>query len=542
MDETKFSAAWQLLKEHSQQIADLRIKEQFALDSQRFSRFAVNAAGIFLDYSKNRVTQETMRLLLALAEAAEVVKYRDKMFGGKSINITENRAVLHSALRDLQQDEFLPEIKLVKKELKRIAERVDNVRSGRWRGYSGKVITDLVNIGIGGSDLGPAMVVAALQPYVTQVKVHFVSNLDATHISETLKHLNPETTLFVIASKTFVTQETLTNAITAKEWLLSNATTSKNAIKQHFIGVTAVAEKAIAFGIDRENIFPIWDWVGGRFSLWSAIGIAIAFAIGMERFYELLNGAHQMDEHFKQAPLEENLPVIMALLSIWNINFLDAATQAVIPYDQYLSLFPAYLQQLEMESNGKHVNLTGKIINYKTAPVIWGGVGTNSQHSFHQLLMQGTQVVPVDFILPLHTHNPIDNHHLLLYANCLAQSRALMCGATAAEVMAELAATGVPLDVSSKLVPHKVISGNIPSNTIVIDKIEPLTLGALLALYEHKVFVEGVVWQINSFDQWGVELGKKIANKLVPMLQGDGELSGLDGSTLGLIKLKSKVG
>lgn len=537
MDKTDISSVWQALTNHCGQISSLKVKDQFTTNPQRFSDFSLKAAGVFLDYSKNRVTKETMSLLGNLAEAAEIVKNRDEMFSGKQINVTEKRAVWHVALRNIHE-KSLVDGDVVKRELGRMAVCVHDIRSGKWRGYSGKAITDVVNIGIGGSDLGPAMVVAALQPYVTNIKVHFVSNVDATHISETLKHLNPETTVFIISSKTFTTQETLTNAITAKEWLLGKAADGENFIRHHFIGVTAKSERAVEFGINQENIFPIWDWVGGRFSLWSAIGISIAIAIGMERFYDLLDGAHLMDEHFKNTPLRENMPVILALLGIWNINFLGATTQAIIPYDQYLSLFPSYLQQLEMESNGKRVHIDGSDVRCKTAPVIWGAVGANGQHSFHQLLMQGTQMIPVDFIIPLHSHNPIRDHHLLLYANCVAQSQALMCGRNAEEVAAELIAKKMAPEAVRELIPHKVIPGNIPSNTILLDKIEPITLGALIALYEHKVFVQGIIWGINSFDQWGVELGKQMANELVLILKGESEISELDGSTLGLIKMK----
>lgn len=538
MDKNKsdISRAWQALTNHRSQTANLSIKEQFALNSKRFFDFSLRAAGIFLDYSKNRITQDTMRLLCDLAIAAGLPKRREEMFHGDKINITEKRAVLHVALRNIESD-ATPEGKLVKKELQHIAEFVHSVHSGKWHGYSGKAITDVVHIGIGGSDLGPAMVVAALQPYATNIRVHFVSNLDATHISETIKYLNSETTLFVIASKTFTTQETLANALSAKEWLLSKASGEKNAILHNFIGVTAKPERAVEFGISPNNVFPFWDWVGGRFSLWSAIGISIALALGMDNFYELLRGAHEMDEHFKNAPLKENMPVILALLGIWNVNFWGAETLAIVPYDQYLYLLPAYLQQLEMESNGKRVSLDGNLVTYKTAPVVWGAAGSNSQHSFHQLLMQGTHLVPVDFIIPLHSHNPVGDHHLLLYANCLAQSQALMCGRSEDEVILELQRQKMPQEEISQIVPHKVILGNIPSNTMVMNKIDPKTLGALIALYEHKVFVQGVIWQINSFDQWGVELGKHLASKLVPMLQGEKDLSGLDGSTSGLIKL-----
>lgn len=542
MDKTRISLAWQLLAEHCHRNSDLKINDQFAINAGRFSEFSLKAAGIFLDYSKNRVTKETMQLLFNLAEVAEVLPRCYEMFSGKEINVTEKRAVLHPTLRNIQRKNgATAEENLVKNELERIAVCVHDIHSGKWSGYSGKAITDVVNIGIGGSDLGPAMAAAALQPYTSHIKAHFVSNVDATHISETIKYLNPETTIFIVSSKTFATQETLTNAITAREWLLNKATSAANAVRQHFIGVTANTQRAVEFGIDPANIFPIWDWVGGRFSLWSAIGLSLALTIGMENFYEFLAGAHAMDEHFKTAPLKENMPVILALINIWNVNFLEFTTRAVIPYDQYLNLLPLYLQQLEMESNGKRVRLDGSSINYKTAPVVWGGVGTNSQHSFHQLLMQGTHEVPVDFIVSLQSHNPIGNHHLLLYANCLAQSRVLMCGYDESAVIAELKSKNMSQEMAQELAPHKVIPGNIPSNTLVLNKLEPATLGAVLALYEHKVFVEGIVWQINSFDQWGVEFGKHMANKLVPMLQGESELSGLDSSTLGLIKMKRAI-
>ena len=537
MDRLDTSSAWQALVKHSEQIAKLKVKDEFINHPERFSDFSLQAAGVFLDYSKNRITAITMQLLCELAKTAEVVFWREEMFRGGIINVTEKRAVLHTALRN-PGNEPAAEMALIKKELQSIARCVTSIRDGSWRGYGGQAITDVVNIGIGGSDLGPAMVVSALEPYVTHVKVHFVSNLDATHISETLRYLNPKTTLFIISSKTFTTQETLTNALTAKEWLLNQAgANAETRVKQHFIAVTAKPERAIEFGIDKDNVFPIWDWVGGRFSLWSAIGLSIAVAIGMERFYELLAGAHAMDSHFREAPLEKNMPVILALLGIWNINFLGAATQAIIPYDQYLSLLPAYLQQLEMESNGKRVRINGEIVDYKTAPVVWGGVGTNGQHAFHQLLMQGTQMVPVDFIIPLQSHNPIHNHHLLLYANCLAQSQALMCGRSSDEIIAELCGQGMSQEEAHIQAPHKIIPGNVPSNTIVMQKINPETLGALIALYEHKVFVQGIIWRINSFDQWGVELGKHMASKLVPVLQGSAELVVLDGSTSGLIGL-----
>lgn len=504
--------SWQALSQHSQDIANLSIKAEFANNPQRFTDFSLEAAGIFLDYSKNRITKTTMELLCQLAHSCQVETIRDQMFHGDAINITENRAVLHTALRNPGDTPAAP-MQLIKAELARITKYVNQIRNDNN-------ITDVVNIGIGGSDLGPAMVTSALKPYHDKITAHFVSNIDATHIAETIKYLNPRTTLFVIASKTFTTQETLTNAITAREWLLTQIphTNEAQLVKQHFIAVTAKPERAVEFGIDADNVFPMWDWVGGRFSLWSAIGITIALTIGMDNFNQLLAGAHAMDQHFQQAPLAQNLPVILALIGIWNINFLHAPTQAILPYDQYLSLFPAYLQQLEMESNGKRVDLDNQVVNYSTAPIIWGAVGTNGQHAFHQLLMQGTQLVPVDFIMPLNSHNPINKHHLLLYANCLAQSQALMCGQDQPEQ---------PL--------CKQIPGNVPNNFISMHQLTPASLGALVAAYEHKVLVQGIIWHINSFDQWGVELGKKIANKLVPILEQEVTDASLDSSTQGLI-------
>lgn len=528
------TAAWQALAEHYQQISKLTIKDQFDADASRAEKFSLTKVGIFFDYSKNLVDENTRALLLQLTETAQLKTHIADMFSGKKINITEQRAVLHTALRNPKQRLF-PEVHTI---LEKIYHFADLVRDGMWHGFSGKPITNVVNIGIGGSDLGPAMAVKALTPYViNHINFYFVSNVDATHISETLKKLNPETTLFVVASKTFTTQETLCNALTAKEWLLNQAQKSTQAINRHFVAVTANSERAVEFGISAENVYPFWDWVGGRFSLWSAIGLTIAIAIGKKHFQELLFGAHNMDEHFQTEPFISNLPVLLALIGIWNINFCSTNIQAVIPYDQYLEFFPDFLQQLEMESNGKRVRLDGTPVDYNTAPVILGAVGTNSQHSFHQLLMQGTHKIPVDFIVTLESHNPIANHHLLLYANCLAQSQALMCGKSFAQIMAELLASGMSKELAEKLLPHKIIPGNVPSNTILLTKLTPETLGALIALYEHKVFTQGVIWQINSFDQWGVELGKKLASQIVPKLQhSEKDKSHLDSSTGQLIK------
>lgn len=504
------TSAWKKLQQHYQEVADLKMKDLFVDDSKRFNNFSVTTAGLLLDYSKNRITATTMQLLEQLTATVDLKKHIEAMFAGELINTTEQRAVLHTALRNPNPPAE------VKATLEKICNCAEDIRQGKWKGYSKKAITDVVNIGIGGSDLGPAMVVSALTPYAaSNVKCHFVANVDGTHITETLKYLNPETTLFIVASKTFTTQETLCNASTAREWLAQ-----KMKIKQvvkHLIAVTANPERAVDFGIDASNVFPFWDWVGGRYSLWSAIGLAIAIAIGADNFCEFLAGAYAMDEHFRRAPFTKNMPVILALIGIWNNNFLGAKTQAILPYDQYLHLLPAYLQQLEMESNGKRVTMAGEPVTYNTAPVIWGSVGTNGQHAFHQLLMQGTQMVPADFILPLKSHNPIGQHQLLLVANCLAQSQALMQGRTQAEV-------------------YKVVPGNNPSNTILIDKITPATLGSLIALYEHKVFVQGIIWGINSFDQWGVELGKQLTKDIIPALQGSETAKEFDASTKGLIK------
>lgn len=542
-------AIWKKLSLHHNSIKSLNIKDQFVSDPQRASKFTLEAASLLLDYSKNKISEETINLLCKLAEESKLQDKIEAMFEGEKINITEDRAVLHTALRNpnfkakvlVDGKSVMPEIQEV---LANMSACVEAIRNGSWKGHTHKRITDVVNIGIGGSDLGPYMVTEALTPYASStLQCHFISNVDATHISETLKYLDPETTVFIIASKTFTTQETLCNAVTAKEWLLSQSTADKSndIIKHHFLAVTAKPERAVQFGILAKNIFPFWDWVGGRYSLWSAIGLSIALAIGMENFKKLLQGAHVMDEHFRETELSKNMPVILALLGIWNTDFLEMATQAIIPYDQYLHLLPSYLQQLDMESNGKRVTVDGKEVTYKTAPVLWGAVGTNGQHAFHQLLMQGTQIVPIDFIVEAQSHNPVGDHHLLLYANCLAQSQALMCGRTEEDVIAELVADGMALDKAKKIAPHKVIPGNVPTNTIFMQKLTPETLGALLALYEHKVFVQGVIWQINSFDQWGVELGKKLANNVTAKLQDKKNTDlNLDSSTGNLIKYYQK--
>jgi glucose-6-phosphate isomerase len=480
-----------------------------------------------------------MELLIDLARNAGLEKKRDEMFAGEPINYTEQRAVLHTALRrppgySLEIDglDLSTEIADVLAQMKDCCERVI---SGTWKGYTGKRMTDVVNIGIGGSDLGPCMVTEALRPFAHgQLQVHFVSNIDGTHISETLKKLNPETTLFIIASKTFTTQETLTNAMTARGWFLAHAKNESH-IAKHFVAVSTNRTKVVEFGIDEANMFRFWDWVGGRYSLWSSIGLSIALFLGFDHFQELLNGAYAMDEHFRNEPLERNIPVLLALLGIWYNNFFAFSSHAVIPYDQYLHRFPAFLQQLDMESNGKRVNGEGNAVDYATGPVIWGEPGTNSQHAFFQLLHQGPDVIPADFIVPLKTQNPVGEHHDILLANCFAQTEALMKGKNEQEVRQELEAAGCDDAELSMLLPHKVFPGNRPTNTILVDELNPFTLGSLIAMYEHKVFVQGIIWEINSFDQWGVELGKQLAKAIFPEIQGSETVSGHDSSTNALI-------
>ncbi len=513
--------------------------ELFRKDPRRFSKFSLSFNDILLDFSKNRVTEETLALLLDLARQAGVKTWIEKMFAGEKINATENRAALHVALRNRSHKPMLVDgqdvMPAVNKVLAQMKTFSNAVRSGAWQGYTGKPITDIVNIGIGGSDLGPKMACAALTPYGRAgLTMHFVSNVDGTHIAETLKRLNPETTLFIIASKTFTTQETLANAHTARAWFLKSAR-DESAIAKHFTAVSTNAKEVAKFGIDVKNMFEFWDWVGGRYSLWSAIGLPIALYIGMENFEELLGGAHAMDEHFKTAPLEKNMPVILALLGVWYNNFFGAESHAVFPYDQYLRYFPAYFQQGDMESNGKGVTRDGETVDYSTGPILWGEPGTNGQHAFYQLLHQGTRLVPADFIAPMETHNPIGEHHKILLANFFAQTEALMKGKTEAEARTELVQQGIKGEELERLLPHKIFPGNKPTNSLVVKKITPLILGSLIALYEHKIFVQGVIWNVNSFDQWGVELGKQLAHKILPELQGRGAVSSHDSSTNGLI-------
>ena len=539
MSSVATSKPWKALESHYQSVSKIQMRELFESDPERFSRFSLQFNDIFLDYSKNRITEDTLALLYDLGHQAELSSWIKKMFVGEKINNTENRAVLHVALRNRTNDpivvdgnDVMPQVNSVLNKMKHFSE---SVRSGEWKGFSDKSITDVVNIGIGGSDLGPVMVTEALKHYAQEnLQVHYVSNIDGTHIIETLKPLNPETTLFIIASKTFTTQETITNATTAKNWFLQTAQ-DEAFVAKHFVALSTNSEKVAEFGIDTNNMFEFWDWVGGRYSLWSAIGLSIAIYIGMDNYEELLTGAHEMDVHFRDTPIEVNMPVILGLLGIWYNNFFDAQTHAILPYDQYLHRFPAYFQQGDMESNGKRVNKNGAVVDYSTGPIIWGEPGTNGQHAFYQLIHQGTKLVPADFIAPVETLNPAGEHHNILLSNFFAQTEALMKGKNEAEARADLEAAGLSGEELEKLLPHKIFTGNKPSNSIMIKKITPRTLGSLIALYEHKIFVQGIIWNINSFDQWGVELGKQLAQAILPELSDDKMVSNHDSSTNGLI-------
>jgi glucose-6-phosphate isomerase len=533
---------WQSLVQHNAALRDTHLRELFKRDPGRAERYALRAGEVFLDYSKHRVTDETLGLLFALARKRGVEALRDAMFAGEKINVTENRAVLHVALRNRSNTPITVDGKDVMPEVNEVLARMrgfsDRVRSGAWVGHTGKRITDIVNIGIGGSDLGPVMVCEALKHYWQKgLTPHFVSNIDGTHIAETLKVVNPETTLFIVASKTFTTQETLTNAKSARQWLVS-ALKDEKAVAKHFVAVSTAAAEVSKFGIDTANMFGFWDWVGGRYSLWSAIGLPIACMVGMDAFEELLAGGHAMDQHFKTAPLERNMPAIMAMLGIWYDNFFGAETHAILPYDQYMHRFAAYFQQGDMESNGKGVDRDSeRITTYSTGPVIWGEPGTNGQHAFYQLIHQGTRIIPADFIVPIETLNPLGNHHDILIANCFAQTEALMRGKTLDEAQAELVKAGMPADRVAKLAPHKVFTGNRPTSTLMLQKLNAKALGALIALYEHKIFVQGAVWNINSFDQWGVELGKQLASAILPELTSAAALGHHDASTQRLITM-----
>ncbi|MFT5658582.1 MAG: glucose-6-phosphate isomerase [Gammaproteobacteria bacterium] len=532
--------AWQNLLRLRPTFDDIHMRDLFASDASRAQKFSLQCEEILLDYSKNLITDESLQLLMQLARDCGVEKQRDRMFAGDPINLTEQRSVLHSALRNRSNKKICVEgvdvMPAVNAELEKIRQFSGSVRDGEFTGYSNKRLTDIVNIGIGGSDLGPLMVCEALKPYQSDdLNMHFVSNVDGTHISQVLTQIDPETTLFIIVSKTFTTQETLTNALTARDWFMQH-TKDKSAIASHFVAVSTNAEKVLDFGIDTNNMFKLWDWVGGRYSLCSSVGLSIAIAIGMENFEALLDGAHAMDQHFLDSPLEQNMPVLLAVIGVWYHNFFGADSYAVEPYDQYLHRFPAFLQQLDMESNGKSVTLGSKTItDYSTGPVLWGEPGTNGQHAFFQLLHQGTRIVPADFLAPIHSQNPLGDHHRLLLANCFAQTEALMRGKTEAEARAELTSEGLSGSALEQLLPHKVFPGNRPTNTLLFNKLDPHTLGAIIALYEHKVFVQGVIWNINSFDQWGVELGKQLAKTIAAALSGSEEVSSYDSSTCQLI-------
>lgn len=540
MDLLNQTPEWLALQQHQAELAPLTLTELFAADSQRFDRFSLEAAGLFLDYAKNRITDETLTRLFALARARQVETKRAALFAGEQINNTEKRAVLHVALRNrsgqaimVNGQDVMPGVLAVLDAMRAFS---DKVRSGTWLGHTGLAMTDIVNIGIGGSDLGPLMVVEALKAYGhPRLNLHFVSNVDGGQLANVLGKVNPATTLFIVASKTFTTQETLANAKSARAWLLANGG-NQEAIAKHFVAVSTNAKAVAEFGIDTANMFGFWDWVGGRYSLWSAIGLSIALAVGMDRFEELLAGAHAMDQHFLTAPLESNMPVILALLGVWYADFFNAASYGIAPYCQALHRLPAYLQQLEMESNGKTVTRDGAAIDYPTCPIVWGEPGTNGQHAYFQLLHQGSQIVPMDFIAPLKASHSLPDHQLLLLANCFAQTEALMKGKSAEEVRAELQAQGLDEAAVAFLLPHKVFAGNRPSNTILLPELTPTALGALIALYEHKVFVQGVIWDVNSFDQWGVELGKQLAKAIEGELRSGQISPAHDSSTAGLLK------
>jgi len=532
--------AWLLLKKHyKEEMVRMQMRTLFENDAERFCKLSIQFGDILFDYSKNIINQKTLQLLFLLAEECKLKESIAMMFNGSVINETENRAVLHTALRNFSGNpvyvdgkDVMPDILRVLKHVKGFTEKI---HSGEWRGFTGKKIKYIVNIGIGGSDLGPVMVTKALKPYwVEGIETHFVSNVDATHIAETLKLINAEETLFLIASKTFTTQETMTNANTAREWFLQYAKEEKH-IAAHFAALSTNEKAVTAFGIDKNNMFEFWDWVGGRYSLWSAIGLSIALTIGYDNFEQLLRGAHETDVHFKKEKFTENVPVIMALLGIWYTNFFGAQSEAILPYDQYMHRFAAYFQQGNMESNGKSIDRNGNAVNYSTGPVIWGEPGTNGQHAFYQLIHQGTLVIPADFIAPAISHNPIADHHNKLLSNFFAQTEALMNGKKEAEVKGELHSAGLSEEAIKFLLPFKVFEGNKPTNSFLVKEITPFTLGSMIALYEHKIFVQGIVWNIFSFDQWGVELGKQLANKILPELGDDSEIKSHDSSTNGLI-------
>lgn len=533
------TAAWQALQKHFDEMKDVTIADLFAKDGDRFSKFSATFGDqMLVDYSKNRITEETLAKLQDLAKECDLAGAIKSMFSGEKINRTENRAVLHVALRNRSNTPILVDGKDVMPEVNAVLEKMktfsEAIISGEWKGYTGKAITDVVNIGIGGSDLGPYMVTEALRPYKNHLNMHFVSNVDGTHIAEVLKKVNPETTLFLVASKTFTTQETMTNAHSARDWFLKAASDEKHVAK-HFAALSTNAKAVGEFGIDTANMFEFWDWVGGRYSLWSAIGLSIVLSIGFDNFVELLSGAHAMDKHFSTTPAEKNLPVLLALIGIWYNNFFGAETEAILPYDQYMHRFAAYFQQGNMESNGKYVDRNGNVVDYQTGPIIWGEPGTNGQHAFYQLIHQGTKMVPCDFIAPAITHNPLSDHHQKLLSNFFAQTEALAFGKSREVVEQEYRDQGKDPATLDYVVPFKVFEGNRPTNSILLREITPFSLGALIALYEHKIFTQGVILNIFTFDQWGVELGKQLANRILPELKDDKEISSHDSSTNGLI-------
>lgn len=535
------TAAWAALASHADTLKEVHLKDLFNDDTDRFKKYHFALEDIHIDFSKNRIADDTIKLLLKLCTDCRLKEAMEAFFGGDAINETEGRSVLHTALRNfsgkpvyVQDKDVMPEIDAVQKQMKNFCERVHR---GDWKGYSGKRIRYIVNIGIGGSDLGPFMVTEALRPYWQEgIETHFVSNIDATHLAETLKKVVPDETLFLIASKTFTTQETMTNARSARQWFLETAKDERQ-VARHFVALSTNKTEVVKFGIAEENMFPFWDWVGGRYSLWSAIGLSIALTIGYKNFEALLKGAHKTDVHFEQTEFEENIPVLMALISLWYINFFDAKTEAILPYDQYLHRFAAYFQQGNMESNGKSVDRSGQQVTYPTGPIVWGEPGTNGQHAFYQLIHQGTHLIPCDFIATAQSHNSIGDHHQILLSNFFAQTEALMNGKGEEEAANELSAAGKSAEDIADLLPYKIFSGNRPTTSILLKKLTPYNLGQLIALYEHKIFVQGVIWNIYSFDQWGVELGKQLANAILPELQSDKEIDTHDASTNGLINL-----
>ncbi len=530
--------AWKELEAHYASFKDTQIKDLFSKDADRFQKYSLKFEDILLDFSKNRLDDKALSLLLQLADECGLKDAISSAYAGDKINVTEDRSVLHVALRNRSNTPILVDGKDVMPQINEVLEQMkefsESIISGEWKGYTGKAITDIVNIGIGGSDLGPLMVAEALRPYKTNINLHFVSNVDGTHVAEALKKVDPETTLFIIASKTFTTQETMTNANSAKSWFLE-AAKDEAFVKNHFAALSTNEQSVASFGIDTKNMFRFWDWVGGRYSVWSAIGLSVACSIGYDNYVEFLEGAHAMDNHFKTADFDQNVPVILAVIGVWYNNFYGAETEAILPYDQYMHRFSAYFQQGNMESNGKYVDRNGEEVNYQTGPILWGEPGTNGQHAFYQLIHQGTKLIPCDFIAPAISQNPIGDHHPKLLANFFAQTEAMMVGKTEEQVVAEFKAAGKSKDDIEALKNFKVFKGNIPTNSILFKKLTPRTLGALVAMYEHKIFVQGIIWNIYSFDQWGVELGKQLANNILPELTNEDSISSHDASTNGLV-------